>query len=427
MNKQAFFTSQLANWLFEVEWHYKTLLGASIECVAHLPDDVNEVINELMVAHPTKPALSDITGFLDASDRIDSWFIRNSSQPRITRFALQQGGISTHIRKPLPEINSVGELAKWLLVSTTELEWFANCWRNNASTPSHLKHYHYDFLEKRSGGIRLIEKPKIDLKRIQRKINDTILSTIETHDAAHGFCHGRNCVSHATNHVGKRYLISYDIADCFHSISWPSIKSIFRSLGYSEQVSVYLTALCSHRVQLDHKSLRLFTHEQRIRLKQRHLPQGAPTSPALANAALYQLDVRLTGLANSLEMDYSRYADDIALSSNVHRDWRFLESVVGGICIDEGVSLNYRKTRIKRPHQKQRLVGIVVNTQTNIDRQYYDALKATLTNCKRHGIESQNREGHVNFRAHLNGRIQFVKSLNKIKGEKLERIYRKIL
>ncbi|MFK8078262.1 MAG: reverse transcriptase family protein [Granulosicoccus sp.] len=426
MNKRAFFTSQLAYWFFEVEWHYKTLLSVSIECVADLPDDVNALIDELLLKYPARPSQRKIASFLNASERLCHWFDRNSIQPTMTRFTLQHTNANTAIEKPFPTLTTVGDLAQWLSVTSTELDWFANCWRDELSTPKHLQHYQYHIVEKRSGGMRLIEQPKVELKRIQRRINELILNNLDTHAAAHGFCRGRNCVSHASNHVGKRYLITYDIADCFHSIDWPVIKNVFRRIGYSEQVSFYLAALCSHRVQLDYKSLRQFTRAQRSRLIQRHLPQGAPTSPALANAALHQLDVRLTGLANSLEMDYSRYADDIAMSSNVHRDWRFLESLIGGICLEEGVSLNHRKTRTKRPHQKQRLVGIVVNTKPNIDRQYYDTLKATLTNCKKFGLESQNREGHLHFRAQLLGRIQYVKSLSKNKGEKLERIYRDI-
>ena len=94
--------------------------------------------------------------------------------------------------------------------------------------------------------------------------------------------------------------------------------------------------------------------------------------------------------------------------------------------MEEGLSLNYKKTRIKKPHQKQRVTGIVVNNKTNVDRKYFDTLKATLTNCKRYGLSSQNRQGHPNFRAHLVGRIQYVKSLNEQKGFKLEQIYQQI-
>ena len=271
--------------------------------------------------------------------------------------------------------------------------------------------------------MRLIEKPKATLKRLQRKINREILSASDIHPAAHGFCKGRSCLSHASIHTGKRYLLLYDITECFQSIGWLKVKSVFRRMGYEEKLSTYLTALCTHSVRLEKAQLSQFDTVQRERLKRRHLPQGAPGSPALANAVLHRLDLRLSGLAKSLGLDYSRYADDIAMSGNSHRDWRFLEPLIGGICLDEGVTLNYRKTRIKRTHQKQRMVGIVVNSKTNVDRKYFDALKATLTNCARHGLDSQNHLGHPHFRACLLGRIQHVKSLNEQRGLKLERIY----
>ena len=218
----------------------------------------------------------------------------------------------------------------------------------------------------------------------------------------------------------------YDIADCFHSISFKMVKPVFQRLGYTDTVCTYLTALCTHSVVLAPVLRSQLDASQRDLLRVRHLPQGAPSSPALVNAVLYRLDLRLAGLAQRLQLDYSRYADDIAMSGDTPRDWRFLEPVIGGICLDEGVSLNHRKTRIRKPYQKQRVTGIVVNTKVNVDRKYYDTLKAILTNCTRYGLDNQNRHGHPNFRAHLMGRIQYVKSLNHRRGVRLEKIYHNI-
>jgi len=412
VNKREFFSKQLAVWLHHAEWHYVTQLSVAIEYIDELPADVNVLINEMLIQYPVKPSQSDIDSYLRTSSRLAQWF-RRSNPPQIKRLNLESPAFINRPNYQHPAIDTLGDLADWLELSQPQLHWL------------HLQHYHYQLLEKRDGRPRLIEKPKPTLKRVQRKIYDEILSTLDTHPAAHGFCKDRNCLSHASLHTGKQYLFLFDLTECFQSIGWVRVKAQFKRMGYPESVSVYLTALCTHSV-LKPSMLKPFDPTQRERLRRRHLPQGAPSSPALVNAVLHHLDHRLDGLAAKLGLNYSRYADDIAMSGNTHRDWRFLEPLVGAICLEEGVSLNNKKTRIKRPHQKQRVTGVVVNSKTNVDRKYFENLKAILTNCARHGIESQNRHEHPQFRAHLLGKIRYVKSLNENRGLKLEKIYRQI-
>jgi len=426
MNKRAFFCKQLAAWFFQVDWHYSTLLGITINCVDKPPTDCNALINEVLLQFPEKPPERVISAYLLTSTHVSTWFNGRTPSPKIKQFNLDSPTCVVPANKLHPPIDTLKDLAEWLALTPSQLNWFANIWRIDGSTPRRLQHYQYQMLEKRDGGVRLIEKPKATLKQLQRKIYHEILSNLETHPMAHGFAKGRSCHSHAAVHIGKRYLLLFDITECFQSIDWPMVKSVFKRLGYPDAVAVHLTALCTHRVNLKPAQLAHFNDAQKNRLRQRHLPQGAPSSPALANAALRGLDSRLAGLARHLGLDYSRYADDIAMSSNHHRDWRFVETLIGAICLDEGVTLNNKKTRIKKYHQKQRVVGIVVNSKANVDRQYFDTLKATLTNCKRYGLESQNHNQHPHFRAHLLGRIQYVKSLNEHRGLKLERIYQDI-
>ncbi len=426
LSNKAFFTRQLGSWMYQADWHYKTLLAVVIESVDDLPNDCDALINELLLHYSKTPTEAELGRFLHSSARVSNWLTSNPA-PTIKRLNLDGDRFTgDYAAGRLPAIDTVGELADWLSLSLAELDWFANLWRTASATPEYLKHYQYQFIKKNYDQTRLIEKPKTRLKLLQRKIYQEILTTADVHPAAHGFCKGRSCLTHAATHTGKNYVMSYDIAQCFQSIGWLRVKTVFMRMGYTPNVSSYLTALCTHRVQLKRSQLALFDFTQRSRLQQRHLPQGAPTSPALTNIVLYRLDQRLTGLANKLDLDYSRYADDIALSGNTHRDYRFLQPLVGGICLDEGVALNHRKTRLKRRHQKQRLTGIVVNDKINIDRKQFDILKATLINCVRHGLHSQNRNNHPDFSAHLFGKIQYVKSVNNAKGLKLERIYRDI-
>jgi len=376
LSTKAFFCRNLANWFYEETWHFTTLLSVFIEVVENLPFDADLLVHELLLEFPDKTSIENIASFLKTNQRVQRWFFHTTHIPAITRINLQQAPVCELVNTRLPVLDSVGDLMEWLELTIGQLD---------------------------------------------------ILLYAPVHAAAHGFCKGRNCQTHALNHVGKNYLFQFDLRHCFHSIHWQNVFQVFRQLGYSPAIARYLCALVTHRAYSNHKLLDRFDRDQRICLRQPHLPQGAPSSPALSNAVLFRLDKRLNGLAHSLRLTYSRYADDLALSGNVHRDWRFLEPLLGAICTEEGFSLNYRKTRLARPRQRQKVTGVVVNEKTNIDRRYYDNLKAILTNCVRGNLDSQNRHNHPDFRAHLRGRIQHVKSLNTRKGNKLEQIFNQIL
>jgi len=159
-----------------------------------------------------------------------------------------------------------------------------------------------------------------------------------------------------------------------------------------------------------------------------HLPQGAPTPPALANICAYHVDCRLTGLAEASGAVYTRYADDLAFSGGQHFDRSAERFAVhaAAILMEEGFAVHHRKTRIMRQGVRQYLAGVVTNQHVNVIRRDYDLLKATLTNCLRHGAESQNRDGHADFHAHLRGRLSFVEMINARRGAKLRALFDRI-
>lgn len=426
MNRMILFCHHMADWLSEEEWHFTTLLATFIGSVENLPDDADDLVNKMLLEFPTRPQKKKIAQFLQSSSRVRTWFRLSGAKPKVVSFCLQVPQPPQLTDVHLPGLDTVGDLAEWLNVSHKALDWLADLKRYDEKAPSHFRHYHYSIVKKRNGRQRLLESPKGLLKRTQRKINHEVLSIFPIHDAAHGFRKDKSCKTHAELHVDKNYLFLFDLAHCFQSIGWHSVYSQYSSLGYTPEVSKYLTGLCTHRGYSNHEQLSQLDAEQRTLLLERHLAQGAPSSPALSNIVLLPLDKRLTGLAKSLELQYSRYADDLAFSGDNHRDWSFLEPLIGSICLEEGFSLNYRKTRLLKPHQRQKITGINVNEKTNVDRRYYDQLKATLTNCIRYGLDSQNRYNHSNFRAYLHGSVQHVKFLNEAKGTKLEGLLKRI-
>ena len=332
----------------------------------------------------------------------------------------------------LPRIDSVGALCDWFWLDPGQLEWFADL--KGLSSGVKLNHYHYRALPKSDGSIRLIEAPKSRLKKLQRQVLTEILDRIPPHPAAHGFVKGRSITTFATPHVGQRVVLRMDLRDFFPTFRAARIQTLFRTFGYPESVADLLGGICTNAVprglwsglalEFDHAHL----HDARNLYSRPHLPQGAPTSPALANVCSYRVDCRLAGLAESVGAAYTRYADDLAFSGGEefeHRVERF-STHVAAILLEEGFKVNYAKTRIMRRGVRQHLAGLIVNDHLNVGRREFDLLKAMLTNCVRLGPESQNRENHPNFRAHLEGRVGFVESINPSRGQRLRTLMKQI-
>lgn len=331
-----------------------------------------------------------------------------------------------------------GELADWLGITPGELDWFSNAW-NKPASDARLDHYHYRWIAKRSGGARLIEAPKENLRAIQRRILHGILDRVPVHEAAMGCVKGRTVLDNARLHAGAPLLLKMDLRDFFVSIPAGRIHVLFRSLGYPAATSRCLTGLCTHATpayQLRQVPQEEYPSPEERRQRQQwarqfmepHLPQGAPTSPALANLCAYRLDLRLAGVARDCLARYSRYVDDLAFSctdGDPARGRRLL-ALIQGIILEEGFNPNWRKTRLASAGVAQRLTGLLVNIHPNLPRREYDTLKAILTNCQRSGPSGQNRDGRPDFRAHLQGRIAWFRQVNPLRGEKLHRLFEQI-
>lgn len=386
-------------------------------------------------AAKTLPRHRDVTGFI----LVDRGFLKACKKHDVRIVDLlavshSMCPVATGSSWHVPSLLSAGELAEWLGLRIAELQWFADlrameCKRGN----QRLRHYHYRPLTKRFGQVRLIESPKPRLKDIQRQILAEILRCVPAHSAAHGFIQGRSIKTFAMPHVGKRVVLKIDLENFFTSISGARVQAVFRTVGYPEEVADLLTGLCVNTTPYDAWEGAV-DHQNRLlqcacwRYRQSHLPQGAPTSPALANLCAYRMDCRLAGLASSAGAVYTRYADDLAFSGNgdfqrvVKRFYLHAAATVA----EEGFSVHYRKTRMMRQGVRQRLTGLVVNERLNVARADFDQLKAILTNCVRLGPQSQNRAAHENFRAHLDGRISFIEMVNPARGGKLRRLFDRI-
>jgi RNA-directed DNA polymerase len=391
-------------------------------------------------AAQTRPRLRAVVRFLEQDEPFQRACERNAAKLRLAHWTTepqQMQPVPAARTWPLPRIETIAELADWLGLTVSELEWFADGKRLNSKVPqapnatTKLHHYHYRILAKPHGAVRLIEIPKPRLKQIQQKILREILDRIPSHEAVHGFRRGRSITTFAAPHVGQAVVLRMDLEDFFPSFSAVRVQAFFRTAGYPESVADLLAGIC-----LNAAPRGLWTQtglapaqipEARARYARPHLPQGTPTSPALANCLSYRVDCRLTGLAHAAGSTYTRYADDLAFSGDESfaRVAERFAIHVAAILHEEGLAVHHRKTRIMRQGVRQYLAGTVVNQRLNIPRADYDLLKATLTNCLRHGSASQNREGHPAFRSRLEGRISFVHMVNPAKAKRLRALFEK--
>ena len=353
--------------------------------------------------------------------RIQKWFF---PAPRMRNVA----GAPASFRVPWIE----SALAAFLGITAAELEWFADVHRFNAArSEPRLRHYHYRWVKKRGPGYRLLETPKPKLKAIQRTICQQVLARMPPSAAAHGFVCERSVLSFVAPHVGQRVVLRLDLENFFCSIRLARVRAMFLRVGYPHDVAQLLASVCAAPTPNEVLATQPY-HEERFAfsalLRCGHLPQGAPTSPAISNLAAYKLDRRLAGLATACGARYTRYADDLAFSGDrgFERSLSAFMARVGAIVIEEGFRVRYRKTRVMRSGQRQQLAGLVLNERINVSRRAFDDLRATLHNAARFGPASQNRTQHAEFRAHLAGRIAWVAATHPARGARLTRLFEQI-
>ena len=180
------------------------------------------------------------------------------------------------------------------------------------------------WMAKRRGGYRNIEAPNPRLKAIQRAILDRLLTPLPVHTAATGFRPGLSIADNARPHLGQRRALKTDLHDFFGSIHRPTVRRVFRDMGFDAHITKVLVDLCTHR---------------------NRLPQGAPTSPALSNLVAAKMDERMTALSLRRGLTYTRYADDLTFSGDSFNR-NELVSDIKQIAAYDGFTLNAKKTRL---------------------------------------------------------------------------------
>lgn len=321
----------------------------------------------------------------------------------------------------LPLLSTPAEVAAALGLTIPRLRWLA--FHTDVATRVHYVSF---TVPKKSGGTRTLHAPHRCLAAAQRWILDNILRRLPVESSAHGFHPGRGILTNAQAHVRRAIVVNLDLQNFFPSITFPRVRSVFHRLGYSPAVATILALLCT---ECPRRLVEYAGQAYHVAIGPRGLPQGACTSPALSNQVARRLDRRLCGLANKLDLTYTRYADDLTFSGDERLKGRvgYLMARVRHIAEEEGYTVNEDKSRVLRRNTAQLVTGLVVNDRPSVQRRELRRLRAILHRAQKEGLERQNRERRPNFTAWLQGKIAYVRMIRPDLGAKLHAQLQQIL
>ena len=238
---------------------------------------------------------------------------------------------------------------------------------------------------------RKIETPRVFLKITQRFLLHYIFDVIQIHDNVHSFQRGRSSISNAIVHENMRFVAKTDIVDFFGSLSSDHIRAMLLRHRFPDSSVNLLTKLCAFRGRL---------------------PQGAPTSPLLSNAALFDFDTNITKLCRGMALNYTRYADDITISGdNQANICAALKCVRANLSDHFGLRVNEAKTRVIHRSAQQNVTGVVVNHEAAPPRAFRRRIRAMFDRAGRDPDNSLEMLPHlVGYCSYLNAFPKFVGS-----------------
>lgn len=282
-----------------------------------------------------------------------------------------------------------------------------------------IDEYYREFnIPKKRGGIRKITAPKKAVKIVQEFIYKDILQYYPgSYEYSHGYEKGKSIVTNAAKHCYKELVICMDIENFFTSIKSMDVSGVFWNLGYPDDIEEILTAWCTYKGCL---------------------AVGAPTSPALSNAVFEGIDYDISIIADKYGFTYTRYADDLTFSTNMKNiDYEIFINDIVDLLGKRGFMINDKKTKIYFKNGKQEVTGLIVNNGVKVKSKIKKEVRHHLYYCKKFGLKNhlknigdkygQDIESEILFLSYLEGKINFIKMVEREEGEKLEEQYNEIL
>lgn len=283
---------------------------------------------------------------------------------------------------------------------------------SNNNSPRHKsrkkkhRNYHTVIIHRGRGHRnRILSVPNNLLKLVQRKILDCFLYQLETSEYSTAYCKGKSLLDNASPHIGKECVLKLDISQFFDSIEDDAVYMIMKKLELSVPATSLLTHLCTYKGKL---------------------PQGAPTSPYIANLRMKHFDEKLGKWCKNRNITYTRYCDDMTFSgdkTSVRKN-----NIIGKVRAmleSMDMKLNDKKTIFISSSQQQRVTGIVVNEKAAIPREMRRSIRQEVYYCTKFGVsDSLQRQGldisPDKYLHSLLGRISFALQIDPDNSEMLK-------
>lgn len=287
----------------------------------------------------------------------------------------------------LPAINTLEDFSNLTHISKATIY--------KLSTFSKLYYKTY-LIPKKNGSSREISQPSKRLMALQGWVLVNILDKLKVSESCKGFDKGTSTSDNARPHVGAHTILNLDLEDFFHNIKREYVFSIFRSIGYNNNISTLLTNLCTYND---------------------HLPQGGPCSPKLANLALWHFDNRIQGYVGKRGINYTRYADDLTFSGNNPKKVLRILPVISSITNDENFTINNTKTRVAGPTKSKLVTGLIINDKRfGVGTKKYKLLRAKIFTLN--SLSGQKAVKQLN---EIKGWISYLHSVDNIRYNKVIR------
>lgn len=299
------------------------------------------------------------------------------------------------------------------------------------------KRYTYFKLKKRNGTFREIMSPSRDLKYIQKWILTNILNHYPLQESCKGFRKNISIYDNAKVHEKSEIILKVDLLKFYDTITENRIFGVFKNMGYVENLAYSLAKITTAKHRDSYWNS--FDDDSKEKLsdlistKPSILPQGAPTSPALANIVATRMDIRFQKLSTKMNFNYSRYADDLTFSVNSNGKLPTLK-IIKEIISDEGFYINNDKVKYMKKGCPQYVTGLTTTNGVNVSKKYRKIISDHIFYCRKYGVENHlavnvtDFAGYNSLKFHdwLYGHLCFIKSINAQANTKLIEDFNKI-